>query len=171
MVVMDELPTASLLGADGRIDAARLPNFARLAREGTWYPNTTTVADQTTAAVPALLSGRRSPREIRAPDLEAWPRNLFTLLGRQYRLDVREPVTRLCPAEACPAESRSTADAVGALASETSQAGAAERGAGRHRAARAADRGRRGARSRPRHRRVHRRPAARAPSRACTSCT
>jgi len=121
MVVMDELPTASLLGADGRIDAARLPNFARLAREGTWYPNMTTVADQTTAAVPALLSGRRSPRDIRTPDLEAWPRNLFTLLDHQYRLDVREPVTRLCPAQACPAESRSTADAVGALASETSR--------------------------------------------------
>ncbi len=121
MVVMDELPTTSLLGADGRIDAERLPNFARLAREGTWYPNTTTVADQTTAAVPALLSGRRGPREIRAPGLGAWPRNLFTLLGSQYRLDVHEPVTRLCPAEACPAASRSTADAVGALASESSR--------------------------------------------------
>lgn len=120
MVVMDELPTASLLAPGGRIDGRRLPNFARLAREGTWYPNTTTVADQTTAAVPALLSGRRGARNIRAPDLESWPRNLFTLLGSQYRLDVREPVTRLCPADECPAESRSTADAVGSLASETS---------------------------------------------------
>jgi len=120
MVVMDELPTASLLGPDGRIDAGRAPNFARLAREGTWYPNATTVADQTTAAVPALLSGRRGPREIRAPDLAAWPRNLFTLLDRQYRLDVREPITRLCPAEACPGEKRSTTDAVSSLASETS---------------------------------------------------
>ncbi len=121
MVVMDELPTTSLLGADGRIDAGRLPHFARLARDGTWYPNMTTVADQTTAAVPALLSGRRSAREIRAPDSEAWPRNLFTLLDSQYRLNVREPVTRLCPVAACPAEARSTADAVGALASESSK--------------------------------------------------
>jgi Sulfatase len=120
MVVMDELPTASLLAPGGKIDARRLPNFTHLAREGTWYPNTTTVADQTTAAVPALLSGRRGPREIQAPDLEFWPRNLFTLVGSQYRIDAREPVTRLCPREACPAEARSTADAVGALASETS---------------------------------------------------
>ena len=120
MVVMDELPTTSLLGPDGRIDADRLPNFARLAREGTWYPNTTTVADQTTAAVPALLSGRRGPNEIRAPGLDAWPRNLFTLLDRQYRLDVREPVTRLCPPQSCPGQKRSTADAVSGLASETS---------------------------------------------------
>ena len=34
---------------------------------------------------------------------------------------MREPVTRLCPAEDCPAEAKSTADAVGALASETSK--------------------------------------------------
>lgn len=120
MVVMDELPTTSLLAGDGRIDARRLPNFARLARDGTWYPNATTVADQTTAAVPALLSGRRSARDIRSPDLEAWPRNLFTLLDRQYRLDVREPVTSLCPAEACPGTARSAGEAMGALAAETS---------------------------------------------------
>jgi hypothetical protein len=120
MVVMDELPTTSLLSAPDRIDARRLPNFARLAREGTWYPNATTVADQTTAAVPAMLSGRRA-REIRAPDDRVWPRNLFTLLRRQYRMDAREPVTRLCPTEACPAEARSTPDAVGSLASEASK--------------------------------------------------
>jgi len=36
-------------------------------------------------------------------------------------VDAREPVTRLCPAEDCPEESKSTADAVGALASESSK--------------------------------------------------
>ena len=103
MVVMDELPTTSLLGADGRIDAGRLPNFARLAREGTWYPNMTTVADQTTAAVPALLSGRRSGRSRSAR--RTWRRGRATCSrcsGSQYRLDVREPVTRLCPARVLP---------------------------------------------------------------------
>ncbi len=119
MLVLDELPTASLLGADGRIDADRLPNFARLAREGTWYPHTTTVADQTTAAVPAILSGRRGPRRLGSPGLDRWPENLFTLLRRQYRIDAREPITRLCPAATCPDESRSTPEAMSALASET----------------------------------------------------
>lgn len=120
MVVMDELPVSSLLSSGDRIDARRLPNFARLARAGTFYPNATTVADQTTVAVPALLSGRRGPRRIRAPDIRAWPRNLFSLLRGQYRLHVREPITRLCPAAACPEEDRSTGDAVAALASESS---------------------------------------------------
>jgi Sulfatase len=120
MVVMDELPTTSLLASNREIDRRRLPNFARLARDGTFYPNATTVADQTTSAVPSLLSGRRGPRHIVAPESAAWPQNLFALLRRQYRLDVREPITRLCPAGACPDEDRSTARAVGSLASETS---------------------------------------------------
>ncbi len=120
MVVMDELPTTSLLASNGGIDSKRLPNFARLATDGTFYPNMTTVADQTTAAVPALLSGRRGPRKIEAPETEAWPQNLFTLLRDQYRVTAREPITRLCPADACPDEARSTAEAVGSLASETS---------------------------------------------------
>lgn len=120
MVVMDEFPTASLLSSGDRIDGRRLPNFARLAREGTFYPHATTVADQTTAAVPSILSGRRSSLHVRAPGVSSWPRNLFTLLPRRYALHVREPITRLCPPQQCPSESRSTADAVSALASETS---------------------------------------------------
>lgn len=119
MVVMDEFPTASLLASNDRIDSLRLPNFARLAREGTFYPHATTVADQTTAAVPSILSGRRSAKRIRAPEASAWPRNLFTLLPRAYRMHVREPVTRLCPPEECPDDAPSSARALGSLASET----------------------------------------------------
>ena len=118
MIVMDELPTTSLLKTPNRLDAERVPNFARLAREGTFYPNATTVADHTTAAVPAMLSGRRGPEDIARPDATNWPQNLFSLLDGQYRLDVREPITRLCPADACPAEGPSTPSAVGSLASE-----------------------------------------------------
>ena len=121
MVVMDELPTTSLLGADGRIDAARLPNFARLAREGTFTRTRPPWPTRPRPPCPRCSAGAAAPQRIEAPDLEAWPRNLFTLLGSQYRVDAREPVTRLCPAEDCPAESKSTADAVGALASETSK--------------------------------------------------
>lgn len=120
MIVMDELPTTSLLSSGDTIDAKRLPNFARLAREGTFFPHATTVADQTTAAVPSLLSGRRGSRQIEAPEPGVWPRNLFTLLRRQYRLKAREPITRLCPPDACPDEARSPGDALGALAAETS---------------------------------------------------
>ena len=48
-VVLDEFSGLSLQGPDGRINAARFPNFAALARDSTWYRNATTVADQTVA--------------------------------------------------------------------------------------------------------------------------
>lgn len=118
MIVMDELPTTSLLKVPGRLDAQRLPNFARLGREGTFYPNATTVADQTTAAVPAMLSGRRGPRRIASPDATNWPQTLFSLLDGQYQLHVTEPITRLCPEEACPDAAPSTPSALGSLAYE-----------------------------------------------------
>ena len=118
MIVMDELPTTSLLKGPDRLDAERVPNFTRLAREGTFYPNATTVADQTTVGVPAMLSGRRGRKDIAPSDAANWPQNLFSLLAARYRLDVREPITRLCPAAACPGEAPSTPSAVSSLASE-----------------------------------------------------
>ena len=37
VVVLDELPVASLMDGLGRVDAATFPNFGRLARRSTWY--------------------------------------------------------------------------------------------------------------------------------------
>ena len=47
ILLLDEFPADVLLGRDGRIDPVRYPNFARLAREGYWFPNATTVYDST----------------------------------------------------------------------------------------------------------------------------
>ena len=101
MVVFDEFPLTSLLGRDGRVDRVRYPNFATLAARSTWYSRATTVFDSTTHAVPAILDGRR-PREGSLPTLAQHPRNLFTLLGRSYRLNVSEEATHLCPRSLCP---------------------------------------------------------------------
>jgi len=98
VVVFDELPLASLLDARGRIDAREYPAFDRLAASSTWYRNATTVAGLTTNAVPALLSGCR-PRPNQVPSVVDHPRNLFTLLGGAYDLQVHEEVTELCPRE------------------------------------------------------------------------
>ena len=73
-----------LNGPDGHIDAARYPNFARLARDATWYRNATTVADYTERAVPALLTGDR-PTTAALPIASDHPESLFTLLGGNYR--------------------------------------------------------------------------------------
>jgi hypothetical protein len=106
LVVLDELPVSSLLTADGAIDGVRYPAFARLAREGTWYPRATTVHDHTPRAVPAILSGLLPSK----PDFDERVRdeNLFTLLGGQYSFHVRELATRLCPPRYCRPDTGTT---------------------------------------------------------------
>lgn len=101
-VILDELPLATLLDGHGHIDATLFPGFARLASLSNWYDDTTSVSDGTVDAVPAILTGRY-PRE-QASDLTvaAQPINLFTLLGRRYRFNVAEAVTRMCPRTLCP---------------------------------------------------------------------
>ena len=101
LVTFDESPVSSLMRADGSLDAVRYPNFARLAREGTWYPHATSANETTTQAVPAILTGVQ-PRHPGLPTLADHPDNLFTLLGRRYTLRASEQVTRLCPTRYCP---------------------------------------------------------------------
>jgi hypothetical protein len=100
-VVFDEFPVTSLMAADGEIDHSLYPNFARLAREGTWFRNATTVHSQTKEAVPALLSGRYPKPGSRLPILAEHPRNLFTFLGRRYDVRAVETYTDLCPRNVC----------------------------------------------------------------------
>ena len=116
-VVFDELPLATLLGADGRIDAARFPSFARLARESTWYRNATTVDDLTAAAVPAQLTGDRT-RDDQLPTARDHPRNLFTLFERSHAETVVEPITALCPARVCGEVRPGTGDRLRSLESD-----------------------------------------------------
>jgi len=100
LVVFDEFPVSSLLDGNGEVDAVRYPNFAELAEGSTWFPNASTVSYSTTQAVPAILTGLR-PGEARPPVLASHPRNLFTLLGGDYRPNVVETYTRLCPDVVC----------------------------------------------------------------------
>lgn len=108
LVIFDELPLTTLMDARGGLDASRYPNFATFARGATWYRNDTTVADITVNAVPALLSGLY-PRGA-LPIAAEYPRTLFSLLGRSYRLQVHEAVTGLCPKSLLSADARSELD-------------------------------------------------------------
>jgi hypothetical protein len=122
VIVFDELAGFSLMGADGNIDAARYPSFARLARHATWYRNATGVADYTDRAVPAILTGER-PDKGALPIADDHPESLFTLLGGDYDLDVTEPMTDICPRRLCPeeeAERDSTGRRLRALGSDLS---------------------------------------------------
>ena len=57
LIVFDEFGGDIMLGPNGKIDAGRYPNFAALARDGTWFRNAHTSYDSTTKAVPLILDG------------------------------------------------------------------------------------------------------------------
>ena len=116
-IVLDELPQSTLADAGGRIDAELFPNFARLAREATWYRNATTVDDLTTEAVPAQLTGEQ-PQRGSLPTAAEHPRNLFTLFARSHDLTVVEPITELCPERLCAKTRPGTLDRFRALESD-----------------------------------------------------
>jgi hypothetical protein len=107
MVVFDELPLESLLDGNGAIDAQLFPSFAALAGTSTWYRNETTVAANTDVAVPAILSGGLPTVADPIAIAPHYPRNLFTMLGGQYAMNVHESVTRLCPTSLCVPRRRS----------------------------------------------------------------
>jgi hypothetical protein len=100
-IVLDELPTSSLTGAGGTIDAGLFPNIARFADGATWYRNATTVSDTTPEAVPAQVTGER-PERGELPISTHHPRSLFTLFRQSHELSVNEPITDVCPARLCP---------------------------------------------------------------------
>ncbi len=99
VLVLDELPWASLLDVNGRIDAVRYPNFARLGATSHVFTNATTVAFTTEEAVPALLSGTLQAQP--APVFSLYPNNLFTLLGGVYDVSSSDPLVDLCPPAVC----------------------------------------------------------------------
>jgi hypothetical protein len=119
VVVFDEFSTTTLMNKSGGIDAGRFPSFAALARDATWYRSASTVFWETVGAVPAILTGSR-PKPNSLPTYSEYPRNLFTLLGKSYRLRVVETLTHLCPTNLCPdsTASQEVSGAAGSLASD-----------------------------------------------------
>ncbi len=100
VLVLDELPTGSIVDDAGDIDPVRFPNLARLAGDATWYRNFTTQSGSTIHAVPSILSGRE-PSKGSNPFWFEHPDNLFTLLGGSHKLFVWEVMTQLCAPSLC----------------------------------------------------------------------
>ncbi len=101
LVVLDELPLASLLDEGNRIEPEQFPNLALLAEDATWFRNTTGVSPTTPEAVPPILTGRYPDEVGLLPTLEEHPDNIFTLLRDTHDLHVQESVTALCPGGLC----------------------------------------------------------------------
>jgi hypothetical protein len=118
MVVFDEVSTIAFEDARERIDPVLYPNLAALARDGTWFRYATAPTDLTGTATPTILTGTLAKRH-HPPILSSYPRNLFTLLGRRYRMKVSQEATDLCPRDLCEdASGESAAARDRALASD-----------------------------------------------------
>lgn len=100
LIVFDGFRVSLLEDANGTIDATRFPHFAALAGESTWYRNATTVHENTSFSVPAILDGRMPALGTR-PTLDSHPSNLFTLLADDHRMNVHEEVTTMCARKLC----------------------------------------------------------------------
>lgn len=101
MVVFDEFPLIDMLDLEGDFDAKTFPNFSYLAEQATWYLNATTVATETSVAVPSILDGQL-PGESRLAIHSVHPDNLFALLQEQYTLNLFESITQLAPPTSDP---------------------------------------------------------------------
>jgi hypothetical protein len=109
VIVLDELPLASLLTVEAEINAQRFPNLARLADMSTWYRNATSVNPSTPGSVPTVLTGQ-NPNSNLLPTSADRPINIFTLLGGSYEVDAFEGVTDLCPDVVCAPEEEPDVD-------------------------------------------------------------
>ena len=101
-IVFDELPMSTLMRADGTINEARYPAFARLAKASTWYRNASTVSQLTEMAVPAIMTGLM-PEDGVMPSYQDLPRNMMALMSAGMPVERYEAVTNMCPPEACEA--------------------------------------------------------------------
>ncbi|MBI2069050.1 MAG: sulfatase-like hydrolase/transferase [Elusimicrobia bacterium] len=104
-VVFDEFDRSSLLNERRRIDAVRYPHFAALAKDSTWFREATGVSDGTSLALPAILTGSYPGLDGHLPlTYSYYPRNLFTLLGRTYEMNVFGSARKMCPSPLCKEE-------------------------------------------------------------------
>ena len=100
VVLLDELPSNTLVDDRGRIDAERYPGFGELARNATWFKNAYTVYDSTERAQPAIMDGNL-PEEDKQPISGDHPNSIFSLFGKTHRMNVSEEATSVCSRDIC----------------------------------------------------------------------
>lgn len=118
LLVFDEVSMVPALGTDLAINAERFPNLAALADTSHWFRQASSVSPQTSASVPALLSGRRADL-TKVPVAADHPTNVFAQLGASMDVSAYEPITALCPAAMCEGDAGATGGASGSLVRDT----------------------------------------------------
>jgi hypothetical protein len=100
VVLLDELPSNTLIGDDDELDAKRYPGFGELARNATWFRNAYTVYDSTERAQPAIMDGNL-PAKDKLPTSSDHPNSIFALFGKNHRMNVSEEATSVCSTDLC----------------------------------------------------------------------
>jgi hypothetical protein len=100
VVLLDELPSNTLVDDHDRLDAKRYPGFGELARNATWFRNAYTVYDSTERAQPAIMDGNLPERD-RQPISSDHPNSIFSLFAKSHRMNVDEEATAVCSRDLC----------------------------------------------------------------------
>jgi hypothetical protein len=100
VVLLDELPSNTLVDENDRVDAKRFPGFGELARSATWFRNAYTVYDSTERAQPAIMDGNLPERD-KQPISSDHPNSIFSLFAKTHRMNVDEEATSVCSRDIC----------------------------------------------------------------------
>lgn len=101
-LLIDEMPTVSIINRKGEINSKRFPNFYKLSQESMWFPNNTTVDDKTYRAVPSILTGNSQRGKDYFPVTRYYPNNLFKIMKKAgYNVQATESATQVCPQSIC----------------------------------------------------------------------
>jgi hypothetical protein len=103
VVLLDELPSNTLVDQNDRLDTKRYPGFAELAKNATWFRNAYTVYDSTERAQPAIMDGNL-PEKDKQPISSDHPNSIFTIFAKSHRLNVDEEATSVCPRDLCKSQ-------------------------------------------------------------------
>jgi hypothetical protein len=119
VVLLDELPSDTLVDGRGRIDEVRFPGFAELARTATWFENAYTIYDSTERAQPAIMDGNL-PEKDKIPVSSDHPNSIFSLFAKSHRLHVSEEATSVCSRDLCTDErlDESYGDRIGSMSED-----------------------------------------------------
>jgi hypothetical protein len=100
VVLLDELPSNTLVDEHDQLDTKRYPGFGELARNATWFRNAYTVYDSTERAQPAIMDGNL-PEKDKQPISSDHPNSIFTLFAKSHRINADEEATAVCPRDVC----------------------------------------------------------------------
>ena len=100
VVLLDELPSTTLLDERGRIDADALPGLRRAG------PQRHLVQERVHGlrlhrARPAGDHGRQPAEEDKLPTSSDHPNSIFSLFGKTHRMNVSEEATTVCSRDLC----------------------------------------------------------------------